>query len=70
VGRKNIERGRVEDVVGGWMHMHGSHAHIFRPPLDQKDPKIFAQYPSHRIFGRMHEALNVGKKITNCIVCL
>jgi hypothetical protein len=25
---------------------------------------------SHQIFRRMHEALNVGKKITNCIVCL
>jgi hypothetical protein len=34
-----------------------------RPCLDgQKDPKIFAQYPSHRIFGRMYGALNIGKK--------
>jgi hypothetical protein len=27
-----------------------------------KTPKNFAQYPSHRIFRRMHRALNVGKK--------
>jgi hypothetical protein len=29
----------------------------------QKRPKIFAQYPSYRIFERMHGAFNVGKKI-------
>jgi hypothetical protein len=27
-----------------------------------KDLNNFVQYPSHRIFGRMHGALNVGKK--------
>jgi hypothetical protein len=27
-----------------------------------KHPKFFAQYPSHRIFGHMHGALNVDKK--------
>jgi hypothetical protein len=32
--------------------------------------KNFLFHPSHRIFGRMHGALNVGKKIINCIVCL
>jgi hypothetical protein len=26
------------------------------------NPKYFLFYPSHRIFGRMHGALNVGKK--------
>jgi hypothetical protein len=31
--------------------------------------KYFLFHPSHRIFERMHRALNVGKK-TNCIVCL
>jgi hypothetical protein len=24
--------------------------------------KIFQDFPSHRIFGRMHEALNIDKK--------
>jgi hypothetical protein len=33
-------------------------------------PKYFLFHPSHRIFRRMHEALNIDKKITNCIVCL
>jgi hypothetical protein len=33
-------------------------------------PKYFLFHPSHRIFRRMHEALNVDKKITNYIVCL
>jgi hypothetical protein len=33
-------------------------------------PKYFLFHSSHRIFRRMHEVLNVGKKITNCIVCL
>jgi hypothetical protein len=32
--------------------------------------KILQDFPSHQIFGRMHRALNVGKKITNCTVCL
>jgi hypothetical protein len=32
--------------------------------------KYFLLHPSHQIFKRMHGALNVGKKITNCIVCL
>jgi hypothetical protein len=47
----------------------GSEIHLifctykFWPRLDgQKGLKIFAQYLSHRIFGRMHGALNVGKK--------
>jgi hypothetical protein len=26
------------------------------------NPKYFIFHPSHRIFGCMHEALNVGKK--------
>jgi hypothetical protein len=26
------------------------------------NPKYFLFHPSHRIFGRMHGALNVGKK--------
>jgi HEPN domain-containing protein len=34
------------------------------------NPKYFLFHPSHQIFERMHEVLNVGKKITNCIVCL
>jgi hypothetical protein len=33
-------------------------------------PKYFFFHPSHRIFRRMHETLNVGKKIINCIVCV
>jgi hypothetical protein len=34
-----------------------------RPCLvSQKDLKNFAQYLSHRIFGHMHGALNIGKK--------
>jgi hypothetical protein len=32
--------------------------------------KILQDSPSHRIFGRMHGVLNVGKKITNYTVCL
>jgi hypothetical protein len=37
---------------------------FLRPCLDgQKRQKNFAQYPSYRIFERMHRALNVGKKI-------
>jgi hypothetical protein len=32
--------------------------------------KILQDSPSHRIFRRMHGALNIGKKITNCTVCL
>jgi hypothetical protein len=32
--------------------------------------KTFQDFPSHQIFERMHGALNVGKKITNCTVCL
>ena len=31
-------------------------------------PKKFGFYPSHRIFGRMHGALNVDEKKTNCTV--
>jgi hypothetical protein len=34
------------------------------------NPKYFLFHPSHQIFGHMHEVLNVGKKITNCTVCL
>jgi hypothetical protein len=33
-------------------------------------PKYFLCDPSHRIFGRMYESLNVGKTITSCTVCL
>lgn len=36
MGGKNKERGRVEDVVGGWMHMHGTHAHIFGEEIYQR----------------------------------
>jgi hypothetical protein len=32
--------------------------------------KTFQDFQSHQIFARMHEALNIDKKITNCIVCL
>jgi hypothetical protein len=32
--------------------------------------KYFLFHSSHQIFERMYEALNVGKKITNCIVYL
>ena len=32
--------------------------------------KIFCQYPSHRIFGHMHEGLNAVEKITNYTVKL
>ena len=39
--------------------------YLLRPCLVSK--KI-AQYPSHRIFGHMHEALNVVEKITNYTV--
>jgi hypothetical protein len=35
-----------------------------------KIPKVLPDSPSHRIFGRMHEALNIGKKITNYTVRL
>jgi zinc transporter 1/2/3 len=33
-------------------------------------PKYFLCHPLHRIFRRMYETLNVGKKITKCTVCL
>jgi hypothetical protein len=33
-----------------------------------KLPKILQDFPSHRMFGRMHRTLNIGKKITNFIV--
>jgi hypothetical protein len=33
-------------------------------------PKILQDIPSHQIFERMHEALNIGKKITNYTVWL
>jgi hypothetical protein len=36
----------------------------------KKSLKKIAHYSSHRIFGRMYGALNIGKKITNCTVCL
>jgi hypothetical protein len=32
--------------------------------------KILQDSLSHQFFGRMHGVLNVGKKITNCTVCL
>jgi hypothetical protein len=35
-----------------------------------KIPKILQDFRSHQIFRRMHGVLNVGKKITNCTVCL
>jgi hypothetical protein len=35
-----------------------------------KIPKILQDFPSHQIFRRMHEALNIGKKITNYTVWL
>jgi hypothetical protein len=30
--------------------------------------KILQDFSSHQIFGRMHEVLNIGKKITNCTI--
>jgi hypothetical protein len=33
-------------------------------------PKYFIGHPSHRIFRPRYGTLNVGKKITNCTVCL
>jgi hypothetical protein len=43
----------------------------YRRCLDPfKLPKILQDSPSHRIFRHMYGALNVGKKITNCTVCL
>jgi hypothetical protein len=44
-------------------------AHVARACLVLKRKKN-AQYSSHRIFGHMYGALNVGKKITNCTICL
>jgi hypothetical protein len=38
--------------------------------VGQRGKKKIVQYPSHRILGRMHRVLNVGKKINNCTVCL
>jgi hypothetical protein len=35
-----------------------------------RNPKYFLFHLSHQIFKHMHETLNVGKKKTNCIVCL
>jgi hypothetical protein len=32
--------------------------------------KSFQDSPSHRIYRHMYGALNIGKKITNYIVCL
>jgi hypothetical protein len=44
---------------------------MFRACLDgKKSLEKIAHYSSHRIFGRMYGALNIGKKITNCTVCL
>jgi hypothetical protein len=46
----------------------------FRRPLfvcsvaTQRIQAVFSL--SHQIFGCMHGALNVGKKITNCTICL
>jgi hypothetical protein len=33
-----------------------------------KVPKILQDFPSHRIFGRIYKALNIGKKIINYTV--
>jgi hypothetical protein len=38
---------------------------VVRPRLV---PKFFGFCPPHRIFGRMHGALNVDEKKTNCTV--
>jgi hypothetical protein len=35
-----------------------------------QNAKSFQDSPSHRIYRHMYRALNVGKKITNYIVCL
>jgi hypothetical protein len=44
---------------------------LIRQCLDPfKLSKILQDSPSHRIFRHMYGALNVGKKITNCTVCL
>jgi hypothetical protein len=42
---------------------------FFRQCLVSLKFQKFYKIPRH-IFGRMHGALNVGKKITNCTVCL
>jgi hypothetical protein len=41
---------------GAWMD------YCFWQCLVPKIPKILQDFPSHQIFGRMHGALNVGKK--------
>jgi hypothetical protein len=69
--RKNF----VEEKRGEEARRGGCWAFIERKMIKAvfssfKISKILQDSPSHQIFGRMHEALNVGKKITNCTVCL
>jgi hypothetical protein len=50
-------------------------AHVLRLHVEalftsHANPKYLIFHPSHRIFKHMNGALNVGKKITNYIVCL
>jgi hypothetical protein len=47
-----------------------SHFHIQGVFTSHTNSKYFLFHSSHRIFRRMHGVLNVGKKITNCIVCM
>ena len=51
-------------LVGGWRCCQHSWA-LFRYP---QNSKFFHSLSITSIFSRLHEALNVGKKITNCTV--
>jgi hypothetical protein len=48
-----------------WMHVVGVPRLMGYLVLIQK-----LYTPSHRMFGDMHGALNIDKKITNCTVCM
>jgi hypothetical protein len=63
----HTQAGRQVGVVGGAVKSAGA----IRQCLDSFElPKILQDFPLYRIFRRRHRALNVGKKITNCIVYL
>jgi hypothetical protein len=57
------DRSRPQDSPA---HFHLNHAGPNNKPrpcsLPHPNPKYFLLHPSHQIFRRMHEALNVGKK--------
>jgi hypothetical protein len=55
-------------ATGSFCEVYCTHTLFCLVPKRSKN--FFAQYPSYRIFGRIHGALNVGKKIINCTVCL